>query len=92
MTTNFAKIAADSVSWWRANDGGLTHAAMDIIGLGHTLDEMFASLEAGEITAQELQQTLWDWQWECRTGTESDLVGEALDYLNRHYMNEDNRQ
>jgi hypothetical protein len=84
MNTNFEKIAAASVDWWRANDGGLTHAALDIITLGKTLDELFASLDAGEITVQDLQDMLWNWQWEARTGTESDLVGEALEYLNLH--------
>jgi hypothetical protein len=86
MNTNFEKIAAASVDWWRASDGGLTNAALDVIAIGKTIDEMFASLDAGEITVQDLQDTLWNWQWEARTGTESDLVGEALEYLNRHYI------
>jgi hypothetical protein len=87
MNTNFEKIAATSVDWWRANDGGLTNAALDLIRFGRTLDELFASLNAGEITAQDLQDTLWSWRWECKTGTEADLIDEALEYLNRHYFN-----
>ena len=84
---SFASIAAEAIDRWRAADGGLTIAALDIIRLGEYLDRLLAEVEAGEMAAQEAQDILYEMQFDCRTGTESDLVGEALEYISRFMKN-----
>jgi hypothetical protein len=83
---SFEETAASKVDWWRANDGGLTMAAEDMIWFGGTIDRLFTYIEEGKMTAQEVQDYLYERQFSCRTGTEADIVGEALEYLYERYI------
>jgi hypothetical protein len=83
---SFEEIAASSVDWWRASDGGLTHAAEDVIWLGGTIDRLLAKIDSGEMSAKEVQDILYEMQFTARTGSESDVIGEALEYMYERYF------
>jgi hypothetical protein len=83
---SFEEMAAKAVDWWRANDGGLTMAADDVIFMGAQIDRLFACIDSGQLTPEEVQEMLYEWQFNTRTGTESDVIGEALEYLHKRYL------
>jgi hypothetical protein len=83
---NFENIAADKVNEWRNNTGMLTHAAEDTIWMGAQINRLFAMIESGELTPEEVQEDLYEWQFRTNTGTEADIIGEALEYLYERYI------
>jgi hypothetical protein len=82
----FENIAADKVNEWRNNTGSLTNAAEDLIWFGGTIDRLFTYIEEGKMTAQEVQDYLYERQFRTNTGTEADIIGEALEYLYERYI------
>jgi hypothetical protein len=83
---SFEETAINKVDEWRNNNGSLTNAAENLIWFGGTIDRLFTYIEEGKMTAQEVQDYLYERQFSCRTGTEADIIGEALEYLYERYI------
>jgi hypothetical protein len=71
------EIEADVTENWRANDGGLTMAASDVISLAKSLKN---EIEKGERPAWVDDEK--DARFDTNTGSESDLYDVAYEYWN----------
>ena len=77
---NFAEIAAMTVDSWRAQDGGLTWGASDVIRLGNYIDRLFARMDAVELSPEDVMDILWEMQW-AANGAEVSLLDDAMTRL-----------
>lgn len=78
---SMCSIATEWTKEWTANDGGLTWAAADVIHVGRSLDRLLESVKRGEANPIQAMDDLYDNLCGSMTGTEADLIQEAMERL-----------